>query len=70
MNFQGGTFNGYESIAPYRLYLDLSWDDVEFQTLLLNPEFITETSNYQAPYQSYGVVGNFNKPPIKIWDVI
>lgn len=36
-SFQGGTYNSYESIAPYRLYLDLSSDDKEFMTGIKNP---------------------------------
>lgn len=69
MNFQG-TFQGYESIAPYRLYLDTSCNDIEFKTALPNPLFITEKSVEKPTFESYGVVGNFYNPPRKIWDVI
>jgi hypothetical protein len=37
--FQGGTQSGYEGISSYRLYLDLSLDDTEFQSGLQNPLF-------------------------------
>ncbi len=69
-SFQGGTFSGYESISPYRLYLDLSFDDLEFKTSDPNPLFITETSNYLQPFQNYPVVGNFSNPKLTIWDVL
>ncbi len=40
-----GTFSAYESIAPYRLYLDLSLDDKEFNSGIINPLYYTENTN-------------------------
>ena len=70
MNYVGGYYNGYESIDKYRLYLDLSMTDQEFMTLQVDPLAISETMSYQPNFQDYSVIGNFNNPPQKIWDVI
>jgi uncharacterized surface protein with fasciclin (FAS1) repeats len=71
MNFIGGTQQGYEAMAPYRLYLDLSQNDVEFSTGLIDPLAISDLSN-ELPhnYQHYSVLGNFYKPPRKVLDII
>lgn len=50
--FQGGTCTGYEAIAPYRTYLDLSYNDKEFMTDLYsavhieNKEELKKNSNF------------------------
>ena len=65
--FHGTTFNQYQAIAPYRLYLDLSMDDREYATNYRNPLFITENSfsedynniktfNTKEETSSYGVI--------------
>lgn len=36
-SFQGGIFSAYESISPYRLYLNTTNNDVEFMTGLTDP---------------------------------
>jgi hypothetical protein len=49
-NFQGGTSSGYQSIAPYRLYLDLSGDDKEFVSNVQNPLIFTDELNTSHLY--------------------
>lgn len=49
-SFQGGISSSYHSIAPYRLYLDLSLDDKEFMTNIENPLYVELES--ERPYES------------------
>jgi uncharacterized surface protein with fasciclin (FAS1) repeats len=53
MAYVGGYSGGYDSIAGYRLYLDLSSNDVEFETGYVNPLQIEAISEYHAPNQMY-----------------
>lgn len=48
--FQGGTSSGYEGIASYRLYLDLSMNDVEFASGIVNPLYFSEESVQKSQY--------------------
>ena len=50
--FQGTTFTGYESISPYRLYLDLSMDDREFTSGVKNPLVYSEESTNISLYST------------------
>jgi len=62
-SFIGGTNSGYESISDYRLYLDLSLNDKEFNSNLYTPSYFTElTNNYSAYPQTYDTLGNFSNP--------
>jgi uncharacterized surface protein with fasciclin (FAS1) repeats len=61
-SFIGGTNNGYESISDYRLYLDLSLTDKEFNTNLYTPSYFTEMSNNVNMYNTYPTLGNFSNP--------
>jgi len=72
--FQGGTSSGYEGIASYRSYLDLSMDDIEFSTGIPNPLYFSEESVHQSSHDyktvdvpAYGgyVKGNGNYELIK-----
>jgi hypothetical protein len=55
--FQGGTSSGYQSIAPYRLYLDLSGDDKDFVSNVQNPLIFTEELN--TSQQTYLSINSF-----------
>lgn len=58
-SFQGTTVSGYEGIAPYRLYLDISNDDREFTTNIINPLAYSERSidhtNYSVSRPTNGL---------------
>lgn len=60
--FQGTTFSGYESISPYRSYLDLSMDDVEFTSNKRNPLFFSEISAEKCGNE-YSRVDSFQVKP-------
>lgn len=49
-SFQGGTCSGYEGIASYRSYLDLSMNDIEFSTGLRNPLYFSEKSTHHENF--------------------
>jgi hypothetical protein len=65
---QGATFTGYESISPYRSYLDLSFEDREFTSNTRNPLVYSEESShhgnfatipdfqYRADSSTYGII--------------
>lgn len=53
-SLQSSTFTGYESISPYRLYLDLSNDDREFTSGVQNPLVYSDGS-----YTQYSKIPNF-----------
>jgi uncharacterized surface protein with fasciclin (FAS1) repeats len=62
-SFIGATNNGYEAISDYRLYLDLSLNDKEFNSNLYTPTYFTELSNSYTTYpQTYPTLGNFSNP--------
>lgn len=72
-SFQG-TSSAYEGIASYRLYLDLSMNDVEFSTGIPNPLYFSEESSHMSSHDNktlslpaYGayVPGNGNYNLIK-----
>lgn len=42
-----GTLSGYESISKYRLYMDLSYDDKEFSSGLINPVSYSDLVRYE-----------------------
>ena len=68
-SFIGGTNNGYESISDYRLYLDLSYNDKEFNSDLYTPSYFTELSNNYTTYnKSYPTLGNFSNPKKTIYN--
>jgi len=70
-NFIGGCNTGYESISDYRLYLDTSYTDVEFNSRVPNPIRFTELNNSYSPYSTtYPELGNFYTPKRTILDVI
>lgn len=48
--FQGGTSSGYEGIASYRSYLDLSMNDIEFSTGIPNPLYFSEESSHTSSH--------------------
>ena len=56
--FQGNTFSGYESIAPYRSYLDLSMDDIDFSSNVRNPLMYSEKSSEKCGNE-YTVIKDF-----------
>jgi len=43
-SFQGGIFSAYESIAPYRLYLNTTNQDIEFMSGIRDPLSLTEAN--------------------------
>jgi uncharacterized surface protein with fasciclin (FAS1) repeats len=47
-SFQGGISSSYHSIAPYRLYLDLSLDDKEFMSNIQNPLYVPLETQYES----------------------
>lgn len=50
MSSTQGTLSGYEGIASYRSYLDLSMNDIEFSTGLPNPLYFSEESVHHSSY--------------------
>ena len=50
-SFIGASNSGYESISPYRLYLDLNTNDVEFNSGLISPLSFVDEKNQHYDYE-------------------